>query len=42
LSDDAPDDAKRRRIRRNAWVLALVALAIYVGFILSGVMKAQP
>jgi hypothetical protein len=41
LSDDAPDDAKRRRIRRNAWVLALVALAIYVGFILSGVMKAH-
>jgi uncharacterized membrane protein (DUF485 family) len=41
LSDDAPDDARRRRTRRNAWLLALVALAIYVGFILSGVMKAQ-
>jgi hypothetical protein len=42
LSDDAPDDAKRRRIRRNAWLLALTALAIYVAFILSGVLKARP
>jgi hypothetical protein len=42
LNDDGPDDAKGRRIRRNAWLLALVALAIYVGFIVSGVMKAQP
>ena len=33
---------RRRRIRRNAVVLALTALAIYVAFIASGVMKAQP
>jgi hypothetical protein len=31
---------RRRRIRRNAVVLALTA--IYVAFIASGVMKAQP
>jgi hypothetical protein len=35
-------DAQRRRIRRTTIVLALVALAIYVTFIASGVMKAQP
>jgi hypothetical protein len=33
LSDD-----QRRRIRRNAVVLGLLALAIYVAFIASGVM----
>ena len=32
---------QRRRIRRTTIVLALVALAIYVAFIASGVMKAQ-
>ncbi len=35
-------DEQRRRIRRTTIVLALVALAIYVAFIASGVMKAQP
>jgi hypothetical protein len=35
-------DAQRRRIRRTTFVLALVALGIYVAFIASGVMKAQP
>jgi len=35
-------DAQRRRIRRTTIVLALVALGIYVTFIASGVMKAQP
>jgi hypothetical protein len=35
-------DAQRRRIRRTTIVLALVALGIYVAFIASGVMKAQP
>ena len=38
---DAQADAQRRRIRRTAVLLALVALAIYVAFIASGVMKAQ-
>ena len=35
-------EEQRRRIRRTTVVLALVALAIYVAFIASGVMKAQP
>ena len=35
-------EVQRRRIRRTTIVLALVALAIYVAFIASGVMKAQP
>ena len=36
------DEAERRRsIRRTTVVLVLVALAIYVGFIVSSVMKAQ-
>jgi hypothetical protein len=35
-------EEQRRRIRRTTIVLALVALGIYVAFIASGVMKAQP
>jgi hypothetical protein len=41
VTGDLPDDERRRRIRRNSVVLALVALAIYVGFIASGVLKSQ-
>jgi len=37
-----PAAEQRRRIRRTAIVLAAVAIAIYVAFIASGVMKAQP
>ena len=37
-----PTDRQRRRIRRTTILLALVALGIYVAFIASGVMKAQP
>jgi hypothetical protein len=33
---------QRRRIRRNAVLLVLVALGIYVAFIVSSMMKAQP
>jgi hypothetical protein len=33
-----PSDEQRRRIRRNAIVLALLALGIYVAFIASGVL----
>jgi hypothetical protein len=33
---------QRRRIRRTTILLALVALSIYVAFIASGVLKAQP
>ena len=36
-----PTDEQRRRIRRTALVLALVALGIYATFIASGVMRAQ-
>jgi hypothetical protein len=35
-------EVQRRRIRRTTIVLALVALGLYVAFIASGVMKAQP
>jgi hypothetical protein len=37
-----PTDEQKRGIRRTTIVLVLVALAIYVAFIASGVMKAQP
>ena len=36
-----PTDEQRRRIRRNAIVLGLLALGIYVAFIASGVMQAR-
>lgn len=38
----ADDEDQRRRIRRTTVLLVLVALAIYVAFIASSVMKAQP
>lgn len=38
---DGPTDEQRRGIRRTTILLALVALAIYVAFIASGVLKAQ-
>lgn len=34
------EDERRRRARRNAVGLALLALAFYVGFIAMGVLKA--
>jgi hypothetical protein len=37
-----PDEGQRRRIRRTALVLGLVAFGIYVAFIASGVMEARP
>jgi len=37
-SNAGPTDEQRRRIRRNAVVLGLLALGIYVAFIASGVM----
>jgi hypothetical protein len=36
-----PTDEQRRSIRRTTILLSLVALAIYVAFIASGVIKAQ-
>ncbi|MCJ7451724.1 MAG: hypothetical protein MUO39_04515 [Steroidobacteraceae bacterium] len=38
---DGPTEEQRRGIRRTTIVLALVALAIYVAFIASSVIKAQ-
>ena len=37
-----PSDEQRRRIRRTTVLLVLVALGIYVAFIASSMMKAQP
>ncbi len=42
VTGELPDEERRRRIRRNTVVLALIALAIYVAFIASGVIKSQP
>jgi hypothetical protein len=33
---------QRRRIRRTTFLLVLVALGIYVGFIASGIVQARP
>jgi hypothetical protein len=40
--DDPTSERRRRSIRRTTILLALVALGIYVAFIASSVMKAQP
>ena len=40
MAERDPSAEQRRRIRRTAIVLAVVAIAIYVAFIASGVMKA--
>jgi hypothetical protein len=37
-----PLEEQRRRARRNAWLLAALAFAIYAAFILSGVLRARP
>ncbi len=42
MAEREPTAEQRRRIRRSAIVLALIAIAVYVAFIASGVMKAQP
>jgi len=36
-----PNDEQRRRIRRNAIVLALLAVGIYVAFVASGVLGVR-
>jgi hypothetical protein len=38
---DPTNAEQRRRVRRSAIVLAVVAIAIYVAFIASGVMNAR-
>jgi len=40
VPDIANEADRRRRARRTAVVLGLVALAFYVGFIAMGVLKA--
>ena len=40
MSEVVNEDERRRRVRRTAIVLALVALGFYVGFIAMGVLKA--
>jgi uncharacterized membrane protein len=40
--NSGPTEQQRRRIRRTTLLLALVALGIYVAFIASAMMKAQP
>ena len=40
--DESTDDARRRRIRRNTVLLSLVALGIYVAFVVSSMLHAQP
>ena len=39
--DDPHDSRRRRRIRRNTVLLTLVAVGIYVAFIVSSVLHAQ-
>lgn len=36
------DERRRRNVRRTTFVLALIALGIYVAFIAASVMEAQP
>jgi hypothetical protein len=39
--DTGTTEAQRRRIRRMTIVLAIVAVGIYLAFILSGVLKSD-
>ena len=41
MAEREPTAEQRRRIRRSAIVLALIAIAVYVAFIASGVMQAR-
>ena len=36
----ADDDGRRARVRRSAWLLGLVALAFYLGFIFMSVSRS--
>jgi hypothetical protein len=42
MTHDDDFDERRRRIRRTTLLLVLVALGIYVAFIVSSMMQAQP
>jgi hypothetical protein len=41
MAQHEPSAEQRRRVRRSAIVLAVVAIAIYVAFIASGVLGAR-
>ena len=40
--DSTDDDRRRRRIRRNTVLLSVVAVAIYVAFVVSNLLHGQP
>jgi hypothetical protein len=40
VRDAAEDAARAARVRRSAWLLALLAAAFYVGFIAWNVLRA--
>ena len=40
--ESSTDDDRRRRIRRNTVLLTLVAVGIYVAFVVSSMLHAQP
>jgi hypothetical protein len=42
MADGPQSDEQRRRIRRTAILLVVVALGIYVAFIASSVLSVQP
>jgi uncharacterized membrane protein (DUF485 family) len=39
---DAADTLRRRRVRRSAMLLGLIALAFYVGFIALTISRSTP
>ena len=40
--DHSTDEIRRRRIRRNTILLSLVAVGIYVAFVVSSMLHGQP
>ncbi|MEM9171365.1 MAG: hypothetical protein AAGA84_01540 [Pseudomonadota bacterium] len=34
-------DDQRKRVKRNVWLLFVLAFAVYGGFILAGVLRSQ-
>jgi hypothetical protein len=40
--DSNDDDLRRRRVRRNTVLLTLVAVGIYVAFVVSSMLHGQP
>lgn len=40
--DERLQQARRRGVRRTALIVAAIAVAVYVGFILSGILAQAP